>query len=144
VFEPPKNPVIFLMCNPSTADELSPDPTVRRCIGYAQAWGHSDLLVANIFALRSTDPDELLRADDPVGPENDAVLASLPPDAPIVCGWGTHKATKKRGEVVAAILRRHPLRTRDLLCLKMNADNSPAHPLYLPASLTQKPWRPLT
>lgn len=30
----------------------------------------------------------------------------------------------------------------DLLCLRMNKDGSPAHPLYLPGDLTLKEWRP--
>lgn len=30
---------IFIGLNPSTADEASDDPTIRRCIGFAKAWG---------------------------------------------------------------------------------------------------------
>lgn len=60
---PPTNPVAFVMLNPSTADHLEPDPTVRRCMGYARLWGFSELLVANLFALRSTLPTGLLRVE---------------------------------------------------------------------------------
>jgi hypothetical protein len=58
----------FCMLNPSTADARVDDPTVRRCVGYALAWGFAELECVNIFALRSTDPRALARADDPVGP----------------------------------------------------------------------------
>lgn len=30
--------VAFVGLNPSTADERANDPTVRRCIGFAEAW----------------------------------------------------------------------------------------------------------
>jgi hypothetical protein len=36
--------VAFIMLNPSTADETLNDPTIRRCIGFARAWGFRHLL----------------------------------------------------------------------------------------------------
>ncbi len=30
---------IFIMLNPSTADGDQDDPTIRRCVGFAKAWG---------------------------------------------------------------------------------------------------------
>src|SRR3954454_15761859 len=60
----------FIMLNPSTADATNDDPTIRRCIGFARQWGCGRLAVLNLFAVRATDPAEMKRADDPVGPEN--------------------------------------------------------------------------
>ena len=48
--------VTFVMLNPSTADEVNNDPTVKRCIEYARGWGFGRLIVVNIFAYRSTAP----------------------------------------------------------------------------------------
>src|SRR5262245_35048856 len=46
--------------NPSTADEHTDDPTVRRCIGYAKRWGYAGLRMLNVFPYRATDPRELV------------------------------------------------------------------------------------
>jgi hypothetical protein len=70
-------PAMFVGLNPSTADEVKDDPTVRRCIGYAKRWGFGGLIMTNIFAFRSTDPNALVELDDPVGPRNDAWLRRL-------------------------------------------------------------------
>ncbi|MBK8271403.1 MAG: DUF1643 domain-containing protein [Planctomycetes bacterium] len=65
---------MFIGLNPSTADETQDDPTVRRCIRYAQSWGYGALCMTNIFAYRSTDPLVMKRFDDPIGPKNDTAL----------------------------------------------------------------------
>ncbi len=65
-----KPTLAFLMLNPSTADATEDDPTIRRCLGFAKEWGYGSLVVVNLFALRSPNPDALRENDDPVGPEN--------------------------------------------------------------------------
>jgi hypothetical protein len=71
----PDLPLInFVMLNPSTADEVVNDPTVERCERRARMWNCGGLIVTNIFAWRSTDPDELRRVADPVGPDKDDAL----------------------------------------------------------------------
>ncbi len=34
--------LLFIMLNPSKADETHNDPTIRRCIGFARGWGERD------------------------------------------------------------------------------------------------------
>ena len=48
--------VAFIGLNPSTADETLDDPTIRRCIGFAKAWGAGGMYMLNLFGWRSTDP----------------------------------------------------------------------------------------
>lgn len=89
---------LVVMLNPSTADEQTLDPTVRRCIEFAKSWGFGSLHVANIFALRSTDPAWLYEAADPVGPENDGWIRLLHERAGLtVAAWGVHGELNGRG-----------------------------------------------
>ena len=67
----------FIMMNPSTADENHLDPTLKRCKYFAREWDYGGMAIANIFALRSTDPKGLLEVADPIGPENDAAILSV-------------------------------------------------------------------
>lgn len=127
-------PLVFCMLNPSTASAFVNDPTIRRCIGFAQDWGYSDLIVVNLFAVRETSSKLLCTFADPVGPDNDAALAELPVSTPIVCAWGSHPMARQRAEVAIKALG------RGLFCLKQTQDGSPSHPLYLPKVSTLKSW----
>lgn len=117
--------VLFISLNPSTADEYHDDPTVRRCIGYARSWGYGGLWVANLFAYRATDPRELKRISDPIGPENDSWLKELAQDADlIIAAWGNAGCYQGRDRVVRSMLG-------EIHCLGVNKSGQPSHPLYL-------------
>lgn len=136
------DPWLFVMLNPSTADDSTDDPTIRRCVGFA--FGHENVPrfdVVNLFALRATDPRELATAPDPVGPENDAtLLEAMRRRAFIVCAWGAHPMARRR---VPRFLQLHrEAGSRPIWCLGTTADGSPRHPLYLPSSARPVPWTP--
>lgn len=81
--------VLFVMLNPSTADGLTDDPTIRRCVGFADRWGYDLLTVCNLFAYRSPHPKELKLAICPHGPLNLAYLAyEISVAETVVCAWG--------------------------------------------------------
>jgi hypothetical protein len=123
----------FVMLNPSTADELRLDPTCTRARRYAEAWGYGAILITNVFAFRETDPNEMMKAKDPVGPGNDAAIARAARRAAIVvCAWGNHGAFLGRSGQVRRLLDKEK---REVFALRLNAGGEPAHPLYLPARL---------
>lgn len=134
--------VTFVMLNPSTADAFTLDPTVRRCLGFARAWGADVLQVVNLFALRATDPRELYVPDADIGDGhvNDGeILAALLGSgvATAVGAWGAHGALRDRGRRVLALLQRRfrvPLQH-----LGLTKRGHPRHPLYLAANTTLAP-----
>lgn len=121
--------------NPSTADESKNDPTITRCINFAQAWGYGGLCMVNLFAYRATVPAVMMAAKEPVGADNDQWLSRLASDAGIVvAAWGNDGRFLDRSAQVKDLLS-------DLHCLKMNKSGEPAHPLYLKAELKPLPMR---
>jgi len=89
---------LFIMLNPSIADETKNDPTVTRCINYTRHWGFGWLEVCNIFAYRATDPRELYLEAFKRGPDNDKhIKAAVRRADRVVCAWGNHGALQGRG-----------------------------------------------
>ena len=125
--EKPK--VLFIGLNPSTADELKDDPTIRRCIRFAKDWDYGGYIMGNIFAYRSTDPKNLLKIDDPIGPKNDYWLKKIHQEASLTIGaWGNHGKILGRGEEINQMLK-------TFYCLRITKQGFPSHPLYLSSKL---------
>ena len=119
-----KKTILFIGLNPSTADEKIDDPTIRRCINYAQNWGYGSLLMVNLFAYRATMPSELKNVKNPIGNDNDLHIIELSKKADIaVAAWGNEGTLLNRDKEVKKILP-------NLMCLKINKSGQPAHPLY--------------
>lgn len=127
--------IAFVMLNPSTADEDENDPTLRRCINYAKEWGYGRLEVANLFALRATDPDELREHPNPVGGANDVHLRKVCRRAEkVVAAWGANGGLHGRAREVAEML------DAELYALDTTEDGHPVHPLYQPSDAEPEPW----
>lgn len=134
-WEPALGAVTFVMLNPSTADAHRDDPTIRKCIGYARAWGRGGIEVVNLFAWRATDPREVVRAlrrrDDVVGPGNDeAILAAAQRARIVVAAWGALDEASDRAEDVLRLLGGAGIAVHHL---GLSKDGAPRHPLYLRA-----------
>lgn len=130
--------MVFIGLNPSTADAYQDDPTIRRVLGFALREGCGELVMLNLFGLRSTDPRGLRDVADPTGPENDAAIAEwTADDALVVCGWGAHGDYLDRGALVAAALAGAGVRP---VCLGVTKDGHPKHPLYLAANTPLVPY----
>jgi hypothetical protein len=119
-----KNTVLFIALNPSTADKKNDDPTIRKCINYANKWGYGSLLVANLFAYRTTKPTKLRYVKNPVGNDNDQHIMDLSKNAGlIVAAWGNEGSLFSRDKEIIRLIP-------NLMCLKINKSGQPAHPLY--------------
>lgn len=134
LWDPDQPLTVWIMCNPSTADAVKDDPTIRRCTSFARAWGSGGILVVNLFAYRSPNPRILRTQPDPIGPDNDAVIAwHLGDDhervGPVVAAWGVHGTHLNRGAYVTELIAMHG---KKLLCLGVTKNGHPKHPLYIP------------
>jgi len=134
--------MVWIGLNPSTADHQADDPTIRRMCGFARREGCRGICVLNLYALRATDPRELARHPDPVGPENDDWLAGvgIAADGPVVAAWGAHPFAARREQAVTQLLALAGV--TQLMCLGMTGQGYPNHPLYLRADAPLVPWEP--
>lgn len=128
--------VAFIGLNPSLANAEFDDPTIKRCIAFAESWDFKRLIMINLFAYISTDPNRLLNTVDPVGPENDDVIeATCAESAKLIACWGNHGILGNRSDEVCQKF------SRRLYCIRANKSGEPAHPLYLPATLSPYRYR---
>jgi len=143
VWKPENGLVNFILLNPSTADEMSDDPTIRRCIGYCDSWGYGGLIVTNLFAVRATNPEAIKTIHNPVGPENDYHLVKHAQKCNrVVCAWGNHGVYRGRDRIVVDLLFDQ---FRIILSyLELTRSGQPKHLLYLKASLAPRVWIPQT
>lgn len=125
--------VNFIMLNPSTADDVFDDATIRRCVGFAKRWGFSGLVVTNLFAYRATQPKDLKTLLTTsggfrlaIGEDNTAHLDREAKNAQsVVCAWGDNcDVLPHRDLDVIAMLRIY-----DLFCIRRTAKGNPAHPV---------------
>ena len=129
-----KPKLVWIMLNPSTADQRVDDPTIRRCISFAYNFGYGGIYILNLFAFRATSPKQMKMEADPVGPENDEWLLNYKKHD-ILLAWGNHGKFMDRDQKALEILK-----GARLFCLKLTGDQQPAHPLYLSKSLIMIPF----
>jgi hypothetical protein len=122
----------FVLLNPSTADAVQVDPTLRRCMAFARREGYGGLDVVNLYAFRTKDPKVLMAAADPVGPDNDAVLAAV--TGTVVAGWGTNANARRIAQAVSLLPPLH--------ALGVTKGGHPKHPLYVHGDAPMVAWTP--
>ena len=129
-----KPTVLFIGLNPSIADENIDDPTITRCINFAKDWGYGTLLMANLFAFRSTYPKEIYLIDDPIGKDNDHyILECVKQSDLIIACWGNNGTYMDREKIIKELVP-------NLYCLQKNKNGTPHHPLSLPRDINPIPF----
>ena len=135
----PRRRIAWIGLNPSTADEFTLDQTLAAVCRYSRDWGFSEVVMLNLFAFRTTQPRELKRAADPIGPDNDPHLLTevCAADRVIAC-WGDHGRFRERDQHVVDLL---VAKAAAFECLLKNKSGAPHHPLYLKLGIRPKPFR---
>lgn len=136
-----KGTLLFVMFNPSTANDRKDDPTMRRVIGFAQKLGVRTVEVVNLFAYRTPYPLELVRVRNPVGPLTDVFIRHAVGRATrTIVAWGAppsqaifRNAVDRRIDEVLPMLNNPE-------CLGMTAQGYPRHPVRLAKSAKLTPY----
>ena len=122
IWDEEKPKILFIMLNPSTADEFVEDPTIRRVVTYAKDWGYGGVYVGNLYAFRSTDPKGLKCIADPIGPENiNHIQTLISLVDKVIYAWGNEQ---KEPDWLKKIVETP-------YCIEISKKGIPKHPLYL-------------
>ncbi len=138
--------ICFVMLNPSTADASVDDPTIQSCMRIAAMHGYGSLTVVNLYALRSTDPDQLAKVKDATGgyPNKLHIEAAVRECDTLLYAWGSHKFAKRQAQRViadiAGLIDREDCKCGAPVCLHINKDGMPKHPLYVAAETPFEPY----
>lgn len=121
-------PVLWIMMNPSRADEHTNDATTTMTTNISRRHGYNVHGVINLSAVIEADSSKLTPDDGLADPVNDlAVRRAISwikrNNGDIVVAWGASRHLRHRE---ADIL--HLLTNQELLCLGKNANGSPRFP----------------
>ncbi|MFE2772275.1 DUF1643 domain-containing protein [Microbacterium resistens] len=130
-----RDSVVFIMLNPSIADASVDDPTIRRCISFAKREGFGGIIVVNLYAFRATDPQAMFAAVDPVGPDNDRIIANAVAGRTVIAAWSSYAHPARVAQVLALLPG-----TASLRCLGVTKGGHPRHPLYVRGDAPLIPW----
>lgn len=144
--------ILWVMLNPSKANQFIDDPTVVRCIGFTQRLHFNSFKVVNLFAYRTKSPKVLKQAEDPIGPGNDQYIQDAARQASlIIYAWGANapKINPARAAAVHDLIsavrpkgdRRNKLYVQHPQVLGFTKDGHPRHPLFLPYDIELEPFR---
>ncbi len=134
----------IIMVNPSTADAMTDDHSIRKWKGFGVRFGFKRLLVGNKFAFRATDIKALRTAVDPIGPDNDNHLRQILGMSDIhIVAWGSlnklPSLLRVRWKRVVEIADEFGC---ELYCLGTAQDGHPLHPLMRPYDSHLVRWHP--
>ena len=126
---------MFIGLNPSMANETKDDPTVKRLITFAKSLNYDGFYLLNLFAYRSTQPENLWKVKNPIGNTNDDYILEYSnlSDMVIAC-WGNKGTYKNRSKEVSDLLNQ-------LHCFGKNKTGQPKHPLYLKRTASIVPYK---
>ena len=117
-----KNKILYIMLNPSKADDKKDDPTIRRLVNFTKKFNYGGFLVGNIFTTITPNPKEIDKSKGISGRNLEELLKLINTVDQIVYAWGnTIEEPQLLKELVLS-----------LKCFGKNFNGTPKHPLYLP------------
>ena len=122
---------VWIMLNPSVADEKRDDKTILKCIKFSKNWGYGGLYVINLCSDINTCPKETISKLN-AKQEIDSISLSYMIDAiknskTVYCAWGFGISTPKWLTII--------LKNKTTKALSLSKLATPKHPLYLDPKL---------
>ncbi|MEP4196531.1 MAG: DUF1643 domain-containing protein [Aliishimia sp.] len=132
--------ILFVGLNPSIAGADVSDPTCHRELTFAQDWGFSMYLKANLLDWRATSPKDI--PHDPKlarSVRNMQVLTQLAEQADtlVMASGKVHKRYVEIADETITVLQKTG---KPLICLGHNKDGSAKHPLYIRRDMQPIPY----
>ena len=131
---------LFIMLNPSDADEAKPDQTVKKCLGFAHRWGYGTVWLCNLYAMCGSEPATALSTLAPVGIDNDRHISAMASIVDkVVLAWGsTHLGPSERRDRACDVVRMLDDAGVSAKMYHLNslADGQPRHPVRLEYAAT--------
>lgn len=137
--------LIWIMLNPSDANELKDDPTIRVCIGRARRLGYGGIIVINLFPHITSKPKELV---DLLSNGGDDLLFNMDRIRSIfetarvrdrvIAAWGTNGTLRNMDrQMIRYITKREQ---RSLWVVGLTKDGHPRHPLRVSYATRLQKW----
>ena len=118
-----KNKILYIMLNPSFADDKDDDPTIRRLINFTKKFNSGGFLVGNIFTTITPNPKELDKSKGMSDKNFEELIKLINKVDQIVYAWGSSVEEPQ-------LLKKLVLNPK---CFGKNLNGTPKHPLYLPS-----------
>jgi hypothetical protein len=118
-----KNKILYIMLNPSLADDKNDDPTIRRLINFTKKFNSGGFLVGNIFTTITPNPKELDKSKGMSDKNFEELIKLINKVDQIVYAWGSSIEEPQ-------LLKKLVLNPK---CFGKNLNGTPKHPLYLPS-----------
>jgi hypothetical protein len=118
-----KNKILYIMLNPSFADDKDDDPTIRRLINFTKKFNSGGFLVGNIFTTITPNPKELDKSKGMSDKNFEELIKLINKVDQIVYAWGSSIEEPQ-------LLKKLVLNPK---CFGKNLNGTPKHPLYLPS-----------
>jgi len=118
-----KNKILYIMLNPSLADDKNDDPTIRRLVSFTKKYNYGGFLVGNIFTTITPNPKEIDKSKGISDKNFEKLLKLINKVDQIVYAWGDNIEEPQ-------LLKELVLNPK---CFGKNLNGSPKHPLYIPS-----------
>jgi hypothetical protein len=126
--------------NPSKADAIVNDPTIRRVCSFGKRYGHTGIVMLNPYPRIETDSRKLEHHDSARNATEVEFWMRSVTVGRVVIAWGAHRLMADRQAAVCFAL--WGMRDEDLWCWGRTKGGYPKHPLYLPNSAELQVFSP--